>query len=90
MVINSCIEWWEAASLVIPDLPTYATQFGLKFDQIVAIANFNNKDHKKLYHQFFDLWESLPDIPEIREDIFFKLCELCSEHWVFEKEDMND
>ena len=90
MSIETKEDWWKEASIIIPSLPLFASQFNLGFNGNAALGFLDKKDHKSLYGLFYDLWCKLPDVPEIEGNIFSTICGLCSEYWIFEKEDDND
>lgn len=56
--------------------------------QIDILRAKNDKDYDDLLKYLSAAWDFLPDRPDTREiDGFFILCDLCSEAWVFEKEE---
>jgi hypothetical protein len=84
MSLTSPDDWWFIAGKIIYKLKPYAASFGISFNEEEAVLAMDNEDHDKLHEMLEDLHAALPDNMSIRRQPFFDLCDLCSEHWVFD------
>lgn len=74
------IEKWKAlAESVIPQLEGYAKKFGIFFNSQEAMDLLHREEYEVVWTLFENLWEDLPDSPDIRVGVFFPLCDLCTE-----------
>lgn len=87
MIIDTKEKWIQTAQEVVPLLPDYMAEFSGQVDTLMVEAELtrllNNQDWKMLHKRFNEIWFWLPDNSSIRHHPFFKLCDLCSEYWVF-------
>lgn len=76
------IQWIKLAEETIPHLPEYICKFR-NFNPEMIDAELNSllkkKDFNMLHLRFSQLWDCLPDSPNIRIYPFSDLCDLCSE-----------
>lgn len=93
MSIQTKADWIESARYVVPLLPDYmAGQSGAVNPSMVE-AELGRllaaEDWPALHGRFEEIWSWLPDSPSIRVHPFGRLCDLCSEFWVFTEEPMS-
>ncbi|MDE3796957.1 hypothetical protein I7G59_06365 [Sinorhizobium meliloti] len=90
MTINTKEDWIAEARYVVPLLPEYMASVSGQADPSMIEAELNKhlaaEDWKMLYRRFNEIWSWLPDRPDIHRHPFGRLCNLCSEYWVFEEE----
>lgn len=83
-------DWIATAIYVAARLPAYmaSQRNNVEEDKIADELNelLKAEDWKGLHRFFQTVWNWLPDTQAIRVHPFGPLCDLCSEYWVFSKE----
>jgi hypothetical protein len=87
--IKSKEDWIETAKYVAHMLPGYMSQISGNVDEASVDAELSmlvaEEDWEELHNKFEQIWAWLPDRPDIHRHPFSRLCDLCSEYWVFEE-----
>lgn len=90
MTILTKEDWVSEAKEIVPLLPEYMASQSPHVSTEMVEAELGRllgaEDWKALHGRFNEIWAWLPDSPSIRVHPFGRLCDLCSEYWVFEEE----
>lgn len=85
--IKTKSDWIATAKYVVPLLPDYMAQISGQADPEKIEEHLTGllkaEDWDALRKRFHEIWNWLPDRPDIRVHPFGPLCDLCSEDWVF-------
>jgi len=89
MNIRTKEDWIAEARYVVPLLPEYMAEISGQADPGMIEAELSKhleaEDWGMLLKRFNEIWNWLPDRPDIHRHPFGNLCDLCSESWVFEE-----
>jgi hypothetical protein len=87
MDIRTKEDWIASAKYVVPLLPEYMSSQSGAVDPEKVEAELSRlleaEDWPALHVRFEQIWAWLPDSPGIHRHPFGRLCDLCSEYWVF-------
>lgn len=90
MSIKSRQDWIDTARYVVPLLPSYMASVSGQADPARIEDELNKllqaEDWKMLCKRFHEIWNWLPDRPDIHRHPFGRLCDLCSEDWELSEE----
>lgn len=90
MTILTKEDWITEAKAVVPLLPEYMVSQNGNVNPGMVEAELGRllaaEDWPVLHGKFNEIWSWLPDSPSIRRHPFGRLCDLCSEFWVFDEE----
>lgn len=87
MHIKTMDDWIAEAKEVAPLLPEYMASISGQSDPEMIEAeltkHLNAEDWEMLRKRFHEVWSWLPGRADIHRHPFGRLCNLCSEDWVF-------
>jgi hypothetical protein len=72
-------QWKSLAQTVIPQLEPYAHKFQIYFNSDHTMDLLKQGEYALVHDLLEELWNNLPDSPEIRVGAFYPLCDLCTE-----------
>ena len=89
MAIETKADWISEAKYVAPLMPEYMTSISGQADYDMVEAEMTRllaaEDWDTLRKRFHEIWSWLPDRGDIHRHPFGRLCDLCSEDWVFDE-----
>jgi len=89
VTIKTRQDWIETARYVVPLLPDYMASISGQADPAMIEEELNKhleaEDWNMLRKRFHEIWNWLPDRPDIHRHPFGRLCDLCSEDWALNK-----